>query len=366
MVISLDTEVSTRKIDFKRCNPRFFKAREVSEMRIWMPTIATGTGAEVYARRLSKGLVERGHLVDLDIVPHRYQYFPWLAPIKPRGKTDVVVANSWTAAAFANCAPLVSIVHHVVHDPVLKGHKSILQTFYHRLFVKPMEQAALRRSAVVVAVSKTTAVNVREFLADVPIRTVFNGIDTRFFSPGVGLRSTNSDRPIQLLFVGKPSRRKAFDTVAEIVEQLGDECQFTCIGPKPEPGIRLPRGLVRGHVSKEDLREAYRNADFLLMPSRLEGFGYVAAEAMACGLPVVCTEGGAVAEVVNPPEAGIAVERCKPDLFVHQLRRVWRSRANLDAMRKAARKRAVEYLDESAWLDGMESVLCDAVKAAAS
>lgn len=322
-----------------------------------MPTIATGTGAEVYARRLAKGLLAKGHSVNLDIVPHRYQYFPWLAPIGPRDGTDLTIANSWSAAAFAGPAPLVTIIHHVVHDPVLKHHKTGAQAFFHRFLVKPMEQAAVNRSAAVIAVSQTTAINIHKYLSDVEVQTVLNGIDTKFFTPGELPKCHDAERPIELLFVGKPSRRKAFDTVAEIVEQLGEKCRFTCIGPAPEPGVILPSGIFRGQVSNEELRAAYRCADYLLMPSRLEGFGYAAAEAMACGLPVICTAGGAVAEIVGAPDCGIAVKRCEAGLFVQALLEAWSDAPGHASMRANARRRAVERLDELAWIDGVEEIL---------
>ncbi|WP_338243192.1 glycosyltransferase family 4 protein [Aurantiacibacter hainanensis] len=326
-------------------------------MRVWMPTIETGTGAEVYATSLARGLEERGHSVDLDIVSHHYQYIPWLAPVRPRSGTDVTIANSWTAAAFAGNVPLVTIVHHVVHDPKLAPFKSSAQTLYHRLVVKPMELAALRKSATVVAVSNTTAAAIRTYLADVPVRTVLNGVDTQFFSPGVPKPIPTADRPIRLLFVGKPSRRKAFDLISQIVEELGDECHFTCIGSAPEKGLVMPAGDILGRVSGEALREAYRSSDFLLFPSRLEGFGYAAAEAMACGLPVVCSESGAVAEVVGPQEAGIAVSDDDPRSIANKLLAIWKKPEELQAKQLAARKRAVENFDEKMWVDGIEEVL---------
>lgn len=320
--------------------------------------IKTGTGAEVFAKSLAQGLAKRGYKIDFDLIPHRYQYFPWLASPRARAGTDVIIANSWTAAAFAGAAPLITVVHHVVHDPAMAPHKTVLQSLFHRCFVLPMERAALSRSAATVAVSQTTADSIRRYLTDVAVHTILNGVDTNFFSPARSPAEHDPDRPIKLLFVGKPSRRKGIEIVARIVDCLGDKCHLTMIGPKPEAGVQLPDGAVLGRVSRETLRAAYQDADFLLFPSRLEGFGYVAAEAMACGLPVICSEGGAVAEVVAPPKAGISIADDKgADALAEPILALWRDPERLAAMRKSARERASLDFNEELWLDNFVNLL---------
>jgi len=328
-------------------------------VRLWLPTVRTGTGAETYTRRLAEGLAARGHDVQLDIVPHRFQYAPWLAGIRPRAGTDVILANSWNAAAFAGAAPLVTVVHLVVHDPLLAPHKNLSQALFHRAFVLPMEKAAVRRSAAVIAVSENTAEASRAFLDADRVEVVLNGVDTTFFRPPPP-RRRDREAPIELLFVGKPSLRKGFDLVAAIVDRLGADCRLTCAGLPPSGRLPRPPGRYLGYVSPVMLLQAYQAADLLLFPSRLEGFGYVAAEALACGVPVVCTEGTAVAEIAPAPACGIACPADDVEAFAEAIRRLRAQPDRLSALREDARDHAVDRLGLDRWLAETERVLAGA------
>jgi glycosyltransferase involved in cell wall biosynthesis len=66
--------------------------------------------------------------------------------------------------------------------------------------------------------------------------------------------------------------------------------------------------LVRRMLTVEELVAEYSTARIALVPSFFEGFGFPASEAMACGLPVIATDGGALPEVVGTSgEAGRVV-----------------------------------------------------------
>ncbi len=128
--------------------------------------------------------------------------------------------------------------------------------------------------------------------------------------------------------------------------------------------MTMPEGTIRGRVSREELRSAYRDADFLIFPSRLEGFGYVAAESMACGTPVICAPEGAVAEIVNPPECGIAIGG---DLqaFASNLASLWHKPERIEIMGTAAAIKAQKLLSEDVWIAKMERALLHTVNSQA-
>jgi glycosyltransferase involved in cell wall biosynthesis len=66
----------------------------------------------------------------------------------------------------------------------------------------------------------------------------------------------------------------------------------------------LDRIRCTGPLVGEDLRREYRAADLLVLPSRLEAYGMVVAEALAAGLPVVATAVGGVPEALGSTPAG--------------------------------------------------------------
>jgi glycosyltransferase involved in cell wall biosynthesis len=73
-------------------------------------------------------------------------------------------------------------------------------------------------------------------------------------------------------------------------------------------------------VSDERVVELYAEADIAVIPSLYEGFSLPAVEAMACGVPLVTTTGGALPEVVGPPgESALLVPPADPGALAAQI-----------------------------------------------
>ena len=65
--------------------------------------------------------------------------------------------------------------------------------------------------------------------------------------------------------------------------------------------------MFLGNQTQENLNILYNIADVLAVPSRIEGFGLVAVEALACGTPVIATNQGGLPEFINE-KVGAIVE----------------------------------------------------------
>jgi glycosyltransferase involved in cell wall biosynthesis len=98
-----------------------------------------------------------------------------------------------------------------------------------------------------------------------------------------------------------------------------------------------------GFVAEGDKTAWYNLADVFVLPSLLEGFGLAAAEAMACGKPVVASRAGSLPEVVVDGETGILCDSDDPSEFAYAIKRLLDDPSLAETMGRAGRER-VEQL----------------------
>jgi glycosyltransferase involved in cell wall biosynthesis len=95
-------------------------------------------------------------------------------------------------------------------------------------------------------------------------------------------------------------------------------------------------------VSDEQLARLYGEAEVAIVPSLYEGFSLPAIEAMACGVPVVATTGGALPEVVGvDDETGLLVKPNDPDALVSAISRLLDDARLRERLGRAGRERVM-------------------------
>lgn len=206
--------------------------------------------------------------------------------------------------------PLIALVHHplALEAGLSPAHAAELRT---------SETAALRHTDAVVATSPATkALLVAEFGVSAGKITVAEpGTD-----PAPRATGSSGGQPLFLLAVGAVIPRKGYDVLVAALAGLVDRAwQLTLIGAldrAPDTVAALRRQIAEaglddrttlaGAVSDTELAKAYARADLFVMPSLFEGYGMVLTEALARGLPILCTTGGAAAETA-PDEAALKV-----------------------------------------------------------
>jgi glycosyltransferase involved in cell wall biosynthesis len=88
--------------------------------------------------------------------------------------------------------------------------------------------------------------------------------------------------------------------------------------------------ILKGTLTKLQIAEVFNNSSFMVFPSRYETFGLVVAEALSCGLPVVCTNHTAPKEFINAKN-GILVDPDNIDEITKAMEQMIKNRGNYNA-----------------------------------
>ncbi len=99
--------------------------------------------------------------------------------------------------------------------------------------------------------------------------------------------------------------------------------------------------IFTGYVPEEEKVDLYNLADIFVLPSLLEGFGMVAAEAMACGKPVVASNASSLPEVVEDGKTGLLANPACVDDFTDQVLRLLRDESLRRRLGGAGRERVL-------------------------
>lgn len=112
-----------------------------------------------------------------------------------------------------------------------------------------------------------------------------------------------------------------------------------------------------GYVDDSDLPAIYRHADLFVFPSLYEGFGLPPLEAMASGVPVVCSDAASLPEVVG--DAGILVNARQPECIAEAVIRVLSDKNLAADLRQRGLDRAKQFTWEAAadkWVNSLKSL----------
>ncbi|MDD5712937.1 MAG: glycosyltransferase family 4 protein [Smithellaceae bacterium] len=216
--------------------------------------------------------------------------------------------------------PTVATIHHPItvdREVALKSTSAFLKKIMVRRWYSfiAMQKKVARKIPKIITVSECSRKDISgDFeIPEEKFCVVPNGINMDFFYPLPGVKRlpdnimvTNSaDTPLKGL-------RYLLEAVASIKKKRS--VKLTVIGKPKEGGVieNMVRDLslaenvkFTGRIKSEEFAHYYAQATMAVIPSLYEGFGMPAGEAMACGVPVISTSGGALPEVVG--DAGVIV-----------------------------------------------------------
>jgi alpha-1,3-rhamnosyl/mannosyltransferase len=194
-------------------------------------------------------------------------------------------------------------------------------------------RAAVERADHVVTYSAFTAQEVCEAygLPKERVHPIHLGVDRRAFrrAEEAAIRTVRARYGDFVLSVGLITPRKNFPALVEAVASLGD-VRLVLLG-RPSDGADALTAAIAAHrmesrvtllrgVPHEELLALMSAARVYAVPSLYEGFGLTVLEAMACGVPVVCSDAASLPEAAG--DAALLADASRPALLAEALARV--------------------------------------------
>jgi glycosyltransferase involved in cell wall biosynthesis len=278
-----------------------------------------------------------------------------LAPLRTaldEDRIDVVCVQEYWTARFDTLA-------RTLDRPVV----AVDQGLPDRREIKLLKRGAFRASAGAVVQTEREAEKVRRYGGDP--RRIPNAVDAELFSPDPAREPTKGP---EILFVGRlHDAQKRVSDVLKALWLLAEDWRLTVAGSGPDEAAlrRLADELgVSDRVSFEGfvgdsvrLRDLYRRADVVAMPSTYEGLPMVLLEAMSCATPVVGSRIPAIAGVVRDGETGILFPVGAPDRLASALADAV---ADRDRLGDGARRTILADYDQAVVGPRLASFLCSA------
>ena len=370
------------------------------------PGSGDGGGMNVYIDELARTLVDRGVGVDVftretaalprrdvEVIPgYRVIHIPagppTIRPMADLPETVAPFADGVIAHMRSNAYDLVHshywlsgwaglVVKRAVGIPLANSFHTLgrVKDATRRLGEPPeplvriaAEQEVIAGSDCVIASTVYEADDLtRRYQAD-PARLCVThpGVNHELFTPGSQSAARDLlgwDPGPVVLFVGRIQPLKGLDVAVETFGRICAEipgARMVIVGGPSGPNGVTELRQIHARVTElrlesrvdfvrprphEEIASYYRAADVLLVPSRSESFGMVAAEAQACGLPVVAARVGGLAYTVEDATSGFLVDGWDPANFAAAAMKILLN----DDLAERLSRGAVEFAGRFSW-----------------
>jgi glycosyltransferase involved in cell wall biosynthesis len=288
------------------------------------------------------------------IFPKRfYRYFSWLMPLAVEqfdlSGYDLVISSS---AGYAKGVIIHPGTLHIcyLHSPVryawdpsfsknggfniLRRIKIFSDILIH--YIRIWDRQASSRVDYFVTNSNFIAQKIKKYYQR-DAKVIYPPVDTDFFNLG----KESSDKEKYFLVVSRFLPYKKIDLVIEAFKKNGINLKIVGDGPQKKYLKKISHSskniFFEGSVSQEKLRAFYQNAQALIFP-QVEDFGIVAAEAIACGAPVLAYKKGGALEIVEKGISGMFFDEQTPESINECIEKFFQTKFDKEKIRKSALK----------------------------
>lgn len=203
----------------------------------------------------------------------------------------------------------------------------------------------------------------QSFMKDYPVRVVHNGIDVDLFRPfsqDINKKTRDwmgiPENGKMILGVANVwDERKRLSSMLKLALDLKDKnVKVVIVGLSEKQKASLPKGVIgiTRTQNQEQLARIYSAADVFVSTSVEESFSLVVGEAMACGIPIVCVDGGGCRELISD-KVGIVVPRDDRDALKEAVVRMLNDSRNYT---EDCRQRCVENYSCQSMVEGYMNV----------
>ena len=346
-------------------------AQELGNLGHSVTVLTTGHGSEPCSRKFPFEVIHAA-----ESVPATYNlgFFKFVHQHLQGNKYDIVHSQGFAGfgALLEKEIQLVTTVHGTLTSETPLFYEPSWQNLWRhrkRLAIKPLYQQLLKKSKLIFVDSQFSHSLV---LNDAPesfskLAVVPLGIDTRRFQP-MDIEDCRKKIDLQDLFtlicVGRVTESKGFQVVVKALESLKElPVQLVIAGNGPywqslkeiSHSMNLQNVLYLTKINDQQLPSLYNSANLFIHPDlTAPAFGLVAVEAMACGIPVLASDSGALPEIIAS-DCGFMFPRGDAEQLAWLIKYLYEERNIRNGMGAKARFRAVTLYDSVRMAKEVES-----------
>ena len=279
-------------------------------------------------------------------------------------RVDLLHVTGFDAPYWKPC-PIVLTVHDLI-GKLYPGYFPIVSRFYWSWWLPQ----SIRNANRIIAVSEHTKNDLLKFsdIQDEIVTVVYPGIDPTFrpFERVTSAKYFINKRQLPkrfILFVGTIEPRKGLDTLVTSFNKIASQTSYDMVicGKKGWYVEALEKQIYHlgldqrihftGYIPDNELPLLYNLATLFVFPSRYEGFGLPPLEAMACGLPVICSNAASLPEVVG--DASVLIQPDDPEMLAQTIMTLLEDKTLQNSLRSKGFRRASQFT----WVKSARQIL---------